>query len=608
MLAYFCADAITLGTYTPDITIGLISYAVKPKAHPPYTLDDLRPITVSSTVGKIIERLILHALFPINSPHKTLICPEQFANKKHIGADMPPVILSTAMNLSRGAPLYFVFADVKAAYDSTWRNGVNHKLKRKHPSVQDVKQVRELYRTLKKKIKLGADMSEPFEQHVGVSQGSPTAGDLFTFYISDLPEELGKAGSGITLLGLLLWCIIFLDDIAIISISVPQVQKTLDCLFTYCRKWDLELSLPKLGVLCLNAPPAEWKFGPHKVQALTQEKYLSVTFQNDGKWDQHYADKKKKSESALHALLASGLLGGKHDSIATFSVARQALWPIIETGRVAAEYHAKPQKIYRKQVETFKLKTMRLCLNVSSTASTDGVLGELGMYPDMGSADRQHVQLLRRFVCAPRGSIPASFARQGLTRPNSGYFFSVGRKILSNLNLPLQTLTMPNAKENLDRAIHSNQESRWQQRITIQPHLQTAFDAGSPLTPQKYLALEAFKGKTLITKLRIDDLELKAASYNTKNQGLCPLCLEAAESRTHFILECKELSDIREVHTPMVEGLDEAFDLPQMILLKDTNSLTQPKLIERAHATGSFLAALWQKRQKTLGLPQRYFP
>ena len=177
----------------------------------------------------------------------------------------------------------------------------------------------------------------------------------------------------------------------------------------------------------------------------------------------------------------------------------------------------------------------------------------------------------------------------------------------------LQMLTLPNAKEILDRAIHSNQESRWQQRITIQPHLQTAFEAGSPLTPQKYLALEAFKGKTLITKLRIDDLELKAASYNTKNQGLCPLCLEAAESRTHFILECKELSDIREVHTPMVEGLDEAFDLPplrrlQMILLKDTNSLTQPKLIERAHASGSFLAALWQKRQKTLGLPQRYFP
>ena len=41
---------------------------------------------------------------------------------------------------------------------------------------------------------------------------------------------------------------------------------------------------------------------------------------------------------------------------------------------------------------------------------------------------------------------------------------------------------------------------------------------------QPYLDIDTFPGRTILTKLRINDLSLNAAGYNTKTPGKCPMC------------------------------------------------------------------------------------
>ena len=84
------------------------------------------------------------------------------------------------------------------------------------------------------------------------------------------------------------------------------------------------------------------------------------------------------------------------------------------------------------------MKVMKECLNVSQQCASDGVLGEVGMIPDAGSADRQHLQLLRRFMSAPEDSIPGRFAAAGMSFDSKSSFFTQGKALMAALGIKTQ--------------------------------------------------------------------------------------------------------------------------------------------------------------------------
>ena len=165
--------------------------------------------------------------------------------------------------------------------------------------------------------------SEIIECLCGVGQGSPTSGTLFGFFLSDLPNDLREAGLSFSLFKLFIACLIFLDDIVIPLRSACDVQKALDTLCNYGKKWCARFSIPKTKVLCFNTPtpPETWRFGPSEVSTASQEKHLSVVFDSSGSWDPHYSLRLSKAEKALRYLQAAGLLGGKHPPLTSSLIA-----------------------------------------------------------------------------------------------------------------------------------------------------------------------------------------------------------------------------------------------------------------------------------------------
>ena len=94
-------------------------------------------------------------------------------------------------------PLYL------GAYDNVWREALFAKLAAKHPDLLQVKQIVALY--------------EKMHSIIG-------KGHLFTFFISDLPDDLRKSNAGVELFGLLM-VLIFMDDVAI---PLSSARETLD--------------------------------------------------------------------------------------------------------------------------------------------------------------------------------------------------------------------------------------------------------------------------------------------------------------------------------------------------------------------------------------------
>ena len=69
---------------------------------------------------------------------------------------------------------------------------------------------------MQSRIQMGDYTSEIIEALLGLAQGGPNSGKLFAAFLSDLPIELAKKKSEtIDIFGVLITCLIFMDDVLI---------------------------------------------------------------------------------------------------------------------------------------------------------------------------------------------------------------------------------------------------------------------------------------------------------------------------------------------------------------------------------------------------------
>ena len=113
-----------------------------------------------------------------------------------------------------------------------------------------------------------------------------------------------------------------------------------------------------------------------------------------------------------------------------------------------------------------------------------------------------------------------------------------------------------------------------------------------------------FPGRAILTRLRIDDLDLGAAGYRGKsmNKELCSMCGEDAETREHFVLRCRPLSAARDANR---KAMDLNLRPPQAPAF-DVLILATPRGAEddisTAITVGKLFHDLWTLRAKLLGL------
>ncbi len=65
---------------------------------------------------------------------------------------------------------------------------------------------------------------------------SPT---LFGLYISDLVQDLKEGSDGIQTEYFIIQCLLYADDIALISSSEQDLQNMLNILHNWCNKWRI---------------------------------------------------------------------------------------------------------------------------------------------------------------------------------------------------------------------------------------------------------------------------------------------------------------------------------------------------------------------------------
>ena len=98
-----------------------------------------------------------------------------------------------------------------------------------------------MYSDIKTCVKSG-NISQFFENFVGLLQGEVLSPMLFALYVNDLENGfLNEGNMPIELNTLSLFNIMYADDMVICAESASELQNMLNTLSNYCTDWDLEV-------------------------------------------------------------------------------------------------------------------------------------------------------------------------------------------------------------------------------------------------------------------------------------------------------------------------------------------------------------------------------
>ena len=334
---------------------------------------------------------------------------------------------------------------------------------------------------------------------------------------------------------------------------------------------------------------------------MTTCKYLGVHFDPKLGWGPHFAKKRAAALLVRLVLRRAGLLGGKNAPADSLEVARSVLWATIDYGRGVASSQGPRCKAVAKALDSFHLETLREILGVSSHSVVAGVRGETGEIPDCWRERMRQLLVARQMLTSPRGGLMERIANQAnRASPKLGIFRIVDDFLVETKGPPLEDFR---SKREIKKWIANKASQEWKARVEGSSRLARTYRYSRALATQGYLK-KTFPGRQILTRLRIDDLDLGAASFRGKAdvKEACALCGLEEETREHFVLRCQALAVARDSNMQAM-GLtehsrqDSALDV---LILATPRGASDD--VRTAILVGKLFHDLWTLRSKLLGI------
>ena len=101
----------------------------------------------------------------------------------------------------------------------------------------------------------------------------------------DKIDKDSSPSSGVTFGGSNVRCLLFSDDLVLLSLNKSDLQYTLDRFSDACLDAGMKISMAKTEIMCLSRHPVQCSFQTNRVTLKHVEKfkYLGVTFSSDGR-------------------------------------------------------------------------------------------------------------------------------------------------------------------------------------------------------------------------------------------------------------------------------------------------------------------------------------
>ena len=288
LLVHLCLlfNAMLRHSFVPsDFCFGTIMPLLKDKHGDASKIDMYRGITLSCTVSKLFESVLL-VLFGDSMNSDDL----QFGFKKNSSCCHALFVFNESIRYfaRRGSRVHCAALDASKAFDKVLHYSLFYKMVSRGISSVFINVLIYWYSRLHCAVLWKSVIGEKFMIKCGVRQGGVLSPYLFSLYVDDVIIALRKSGYGIYVGNIFAGCILYADDIILLSCSCRGLQKMVDICSEYGIHWDIKFNSAKSQCISFGGcQPCSFTvlLNDSAVQWCNRLKYLGCYFNQSGTID-----------------------------------------------------------------------------------------------------------------------------------------------------------------------------------------------------------------------------------------------------------------------------------------------------------------------------------
>ena len=370
--------------------------------------NNYRGINVSNVLSKLFISIINERCNKILSENRT-IGDYQIGFKEKTRPADHLFILKSIINkyIGNGKKLYTCFIDYEKAYDNVWREGLYYKMIKSGLTTDIVKLIKNMYDKNKQSLKMNGYITDPILTVKGVKQGCVISPLIFNLFINDLPKCFNDACKPVNINNTKINCLMYADDVILLSETKEGLVKSLENLYTYNEKWCLNINIKKTKIMTFQKfgklKYNEIKYNETVLEHVKQFKYLGTIIDKSGGFKQNDIFLKKKGLRASFSIINS--LGTNMKISSLIKIFEKAVEPIILYNCEITQafipnnwsYFKFKNNIWNQcdQISKVVNSYLRQILGVGKNTSTWGILTETGKYP---ISVKVYIQIMKYWI------------------------------------------------------------------------------------------------------------------------------------------------------------------------------------------------------------------
>jgi len=536
---------------------------VSPILKPLKQCGSYRPISVTSVIMRLFERVVIGSIWDLIAP---FIRKHQFGFRYGRSTyDNLVCLLDHIHRCLRGKRhLPVAFLDLKAAFDCVSHEALLHKLHdigiHQHSTLHQWITAFLSHRYMR--VGYQGRYSAWQQLTAGVPQGCVLSPLLFLIFINDIPD----APQVLILL--------YADDICIVPLqygnsSRQLLQQALDSVYGWSKEWAMTISADptKSAVVIfrrskhipLSATATNpYALGTDPLQIVPHYKYLGLILDSTLSWQPHFHALKKKIEHSSYLL---SRVIDPHISTPTMPCLTLLLKATVRSQIAYALPLWQPTRAMFKSLQFHMLRSVRRALYQPLSCPGDGLLADTGL-PSLRTY-RQYLQckLGERYQSMStqlRSEHPAcstffQYYDNGIDYSRYGSHTPIGyqaHQVERRWHLP--TLTQPDRTAiQLRNALTRQQDKNWSHATTDTCiFLRDGMGDTTASHMKQYLTIDSKHTAALRCRLRMRRSNLHADlhrfSRSPTDTATCPLCGCPSQTIKHMTEDCPALTNARQ--------------------------------------------------------------
>jgi ribonuclease HI len=364
---------------------------------PQQKVTSYRPISLTSVLGKVMEKLVTNRI-SYYVEKENLLNNVQTGFRKGRSTIDQLIRLQDTINKYNHNKGYTaaVFIDFKSAYDMLWHEGLFAKLENMGITGRPLTYIKNFLTDRTMQVRIGNKLSPTFIVKNGTPQGSIISPLLFLIMINDLPDEITKTEASL-----------FADDSCLFTSGrrldtiMSKMQDSLNKLKLWCDKNGFIISMEKtVAVLFTNRKDDinyRLTIGNDLVAVENKAKFLGLIFDSKLTWNQHTSyivDKCKKRLNILRAITGNKWGASKKTLLVVY---RGLIRSIIEYGSIAYDSMGEANK---RKLDSIQSQALRIICGAVRGTATTALQVDLGEPPLQIRRLQQQLQYAGKVFCS----------------------------------------------------------------------------------------------------------------------------------------------------------------------------------------------------------------